>query len=453
MNSDKTKSKKIRIVLICVLCVVLLASLIGVIAVKVIEAKKSPVILECGDSVIRLDMYEFMLSRMKGTLYNNREDVKKDSYWDEVVADGKTREEYYNASILENCKVYLASAVLFDELVESGEIAGLPESYLRQIEEDIALYIDLDYVGAGSEEKFGEILGEYGVDVDGLREIYTLEAKSQYVREYIYGSDTASKISDEVKEEYYRENYYRFKHILVGNFYYKYQRDIFGNKIYFDGDGTTPLYDYENGEVRFGSDDNYITDANGIKAAFDKTTGEYLYDTENGSARFVNDENGTPKKFFYTEAELDGRKNVAEELLEIAKGDFDTFEAKGKDADVNTDYSGTFSESSGIYMSNIEASGYTEYMNEMLDELKDMEVGEISMVEADDGYHVFMKYELDAGAFSESANKEWFESFNSSLITKMFLEKCSAMFDKFEVNEENLKRARSIRDIGINTNY
>lgn len=448
-------SKRARIFLLCVISVCLVAAIVGGTVAIVTLSRRSPVIMKLEGQKLRVNFYEFMLSRMKGELYNSKYDVDSEDFWGEPQeGTDMTREQYYNEAILENCKVYLASLVIFDELVEDGEITDLPDEYYAEIEEAIQLYIDLSYVGDGSEDKFNEILAEYGVDIDALREIYIAEAKAQYIQEYIYGGSDATKISDGVKQEFYEENYYRFKHILVGNFYYEYLLDGSGNKIYFDGETGGPLYDYENGEKRDDDGDGtYNRDSYDVTIAYDKETGEYLYDTENGVTRFVTDENGVAKKFFYTEAQMAQRRQLAAELCKIEKGDYKAFEAKGEDASVNTDYSQSFAASSGIYMSDIESATYEGYMHEMLHKLKDMEIGEIAVVEADDGYHVFMKYSLDDGAYADENNEKWFRYFNSSLITKMYLEKCQAMFDGIEINQKNLGRARSIKDIGINTDY
>jgi len=236
----------------------------------------------------------------------------------------------------------------------------------------------------------------------------------------------------------------------VGNFYYEYECDKFGNKIYFDND--IPMYDTENGEIRYDEKGNYIRDEYGEKAYFNKVTGEFLYDTVNGHTEFKKDENGENKKFLYTEEEMAQRKAEALSICDIAKGDFASFEKKGTDSSLNTDYSQSFS--LGIYLSDLEASNYNiGVMTDMLDALRSMDVGDIAMVESDDGYHIFMKYELEAGAYSDKEKSNWFRNFNASLITKMFLEKCRTMFDKIEIDKDILSGAKTIREIGSNIYY
>ena len=455
MEKTKNKSKKPLVITLSVVSVLLIVAIVvGVFAI-IAHINKSPVILKCEKQKIDTAFYEFMLSRVKGDLYNSGYDVDSESFWNtKIEGSDMTYEEYYNQKVLDDCKTYLAALVLYDELVKDGEIVGLTQDYYDEIDEQIQLYIDLGYIGDGSKEKLDGILSEYGIDTDTLRKIYVAEAKIQYLREYIYGGSDASKIADNVKNDYYEENYYRFKHILIGNFYYEYVRDEFGNIVYFSGDDGPALYDYEKGEKRDDDGDGmYNKDVNNEIIAYDKETGEYLYDTKKGITRFVTDSEGIIKKFYYTKEQMAERLEMANQLCDIEKKDFDAFEKKGADSSINTDYSKTFESSSGIYMSDIERSAYSDYMLEMLDKIKTMAVGDIAMVEGDDGYHVIMKYALDKGAYAQSGTKKWFQLFNASLIDKMFFEKCQGLFDNIEIKSENLEKVKSIKDIGANTDY
>lgn len=455
MEKTYKKSKKPLIITLSVVAVLLVVAIIvGVFAI-IAHINKSPVVLECEGQRIDTAFYEFMLSRVKGDLYNSGYDVDSESFWNtKIEGSDMTYEEYYSQRVLDDCKTYLAALVLFDQLVADGDIEGLPQAYYDEIDEQIQLYIDLGYIGDGSKEKLDGMLSEYGVDSDTLREIYIAEAKVQYVREYIYGGSDASKIADGVKEDHYKENYYRFKHILIGNFYYEYVRDEFGNVIYFNGEDGPALYDLENGIKRDDDGDGmYNKDSNGETIAYDKETGEYLYDKENGMTRFVTDDTGAIKKFYYTKDEMVARLQMANQLCNIEKKDFAEFEKKGADSSVNTDYSKTFEISNGIYMSDLEKSTYSGYMLEMLNTVKAMKVGDIAMVEGEDGYHVIMKYDLDLGAYAENNSQKWFQNFNSSLIDKMFFDKCQGLFDDIEVNSQNIKDAKSIKDIEVNTDY
>lgn len=455
MKKTQNKSKRPLIITLSVVSVLLVVAIIVGVFTIIAHINKSPIILRYEKQKIDTAFYEFMLSRVKGDLENSGYDVDSDAFWStKIEGSDMTYEEYYNQRVLEDCKNYLSALALFDELVAEGDISGLPQAYYDEIDEQVQLYIDLGYIGDGSEDKLDELLSEYGIDTKTLREIYIAEAKIQYVKEYIYGGTDASKIGDNVKKEHYEENYYRFKHILIGNFYYEYVRDEFGNIIYFNGEDGPALYDYEKGEKRDDDGDGmYNKDSNKEIIAYDKDTGEYVYDTENGVTRFVTDDKGAIKKFYYTKEQMAQRLQTANQICNIDKKDFEAFEEKGADSSINTDYSKTFENTSGIYMSELEKSTYSGYMHEMLNKVKTMQIGDIAMIEGDDGYHVIMKYDLDDGAYEAKGNDKWFQSFNSSLIDKLFFDKCQGYFDDIEVNQKGLENARSIRDIGANTYY
>ena len=82
-----------------------------------------------------------------------------------------------------------------------------------------------------------------------------------------------------------------------------------------------------------------------------------------------------------------------------------------------------------------------------------MKVGETKVIESDAGYHVIMKYELDKSKYADSDYAEWFTSFTQSLMTKLFLDKCDDFYADIELNEKNIKKARSIKSLGTNFDY
>ena len=403
---------------------------------------KDPV-LECDEGAIPLSFYEFLLSRMKGTLARNRYEVNDPEFWaTKIEGSDMTYESYYNESILESCKNYLAAEVLFER-----EGLKLSDATLAEIDEEVAFYIDYD--GGDDVDKFNALVAKYGVDAESLRAAYILEAKYQYLISALYGN--GALIADSVKDEYYRANYYRFKQVLLPNFYYEYERDEFGDMIYFDTETGKPLYDSENGVYVYDENGNRIKDDYGSTIFYD-TDGNILYDKENGQPSVVVDENGQGIKHYYSESELAERKQTAEETVNsITKGNFSTFESKITE---NVLIEGSVEAyPDGYYLSRIESAGYEDYMLAILEALEEMEVGEVRMLETDYGYHVIMKYELDAKKYSSGEYAEWFGSFNGWLIDQLFLDKCKDILPDIVVNEENLAKARSIRQIGVNFDY
>ncbi len=434
------KSIKITLKITCaILCLVMICTVFSACANYV----KSPV-LEYEGQGIALEMYEFLLSRMKGTLARNKYDVTPLSdFWSEKhPGSDKTNEEYYNDAILDNCRNYLAALVIFDE-----EDLRLTSSDLAAMEEEIAFYIDYDC--KGDEKKFDALLSKYGTDTEGLRKIYEIEAKYKTVLTYLYGAN-GSQIADSVKEEYYRQNYYRFKQILVSNFYYEYQKDDNGDTIYFNSENGKPIYD-EKGEFHYDDKGNRITDKFGVAIRYDEN-GKILYDTEKGYPAPTTDEDGNAIQHKYSEEEMRARKEKMQEIIEAAKdGNTAAFEAMMPEWQLYEGAEDYYPD--GYYLSDLESPGYDENLHVILEALKEMEVGETRVIESDAGCHVIMKYELDDGKYADGEYAEWFTSFTQSLITKFFLDRCEDFYSEIELNENNLKKARSIRSLGTNFDY
>lgn len=403
-------------------------------------------VLECGEEKLPLYFYEFMLSRMKGSLARNKYPVKSDSFWaTEIEKTGQTYEEYYNESIFESCKKYFASAVLFDQMGLT-----LPASAIAAIDEEVAFYVDYD--GDGDESAFDKLIASYGVDTETLRECYIIEAKYEYLLAHLFGG--GELIADSVREEYYQENYYCFKQVLLAKFYYKYQHDEYGNMIYFDAKTKKPLYDTEKGSYAYGEDGARIKDSFGQPMYFD-AEGNVVYDKENGVPRVVLDENGNPIQYECTAEEIAANKSLAEELAAtLTEGNFSEFESEIKE---NVLVVGAVDEyDDGYYLSEIESAGYTgdvAYLSDILDMLKEMKVGEIGYYESDAGFHVIMKYELEEGKYTEEGYESWFSSLDAYIINDLFNIRIADTLSKIKINEENLAKARSIRDLGINYDY
>ena len=404
---------------------------------------ESPV-LEYDKQALSLSTYEFMLSRMKGTLARNKYDVEPLSeFWNEKhPGSGLTNEEYYNQAILDNCKNYLAALILFDE-----DKLTLSSSDLAAIEEEIEFYIDYDC--KGDESKLDAILSKYGTDTDGLRKIYEIEAKYQKVIASLYGAN-GSQIADSVKEEYYQANYYRFKQILVSNFYYEYQKDGKGDTIYFDRENGKPIYDTK-GEYHYDDKGNRVTDKFGVAIRYDEN-GNILYDTEKGYPAPTTDDKGNAIQHKYSEEEMRARVEKMQDILDAAEGgNASAFEAKMPEWQLYEGAEEYYKD--GYYLSDVDSSGYDDNMHNILAALKEMKVGETRVIESDAGYHVVMKYELDKGKYADSDYAEWFASFTQSLITKLFLDRCKAFYSSIEINEKNLKKAKSIKSLGTNYDY
>ena len=324
----------------------------------------------------------------------------------------------------------------------------LTDAELASIDEEISFYIEYD--GKGEEEKLDAILSKYGADVEQLREIYVIEAKYRKLMARLYGVD-GSQIADTVKQEYYEQNYYRFKQILVSNFYYEYQKDLYGLTIYFDPETSKPIYDTQNGSVKYDAFGARLKDEFGVEIYFG-SDGQPLYNTQRGYPSPTLDDNGEAIVYKYSDAEMAERELLAENLMNsLTEGNFAAFEAEMPEWEIYSGADAYYAD--GYYLSRIESDGYGKYMLDILSSLEGMDVGDIKCIESEYGYHIVMKYELDEGKFGDGEYAEWFEGFNTALQNKLFLDKCKSIFEKIDLNDENLEKARSITEIGTNYNY
>ena len=408
------------------------------------EADTSP-IFECDGIELPLFFYEFMMSRVKGSLSRNQHKVTDPDFWGTVIeGDGRTYEEFYNEYVLERCKYYLAALVIFEQ-----EGLTLPESKLREIEDEVQFYIEYD--GKGSEDDFSASIKKLGVDAEALRRCYIIEAKYEYLMTYLYGD--GELIGDVVKDGYYKENYIRFKQILFRKYKYEYQYDEQGNLMYFDPSTGKPVYDTENGGVKYDENGSRLKDSYGVTIYFD-ATGKILYDTQKGRPSEKLDEDGNAIKIYYSDAELSNRLAEANEIAaSVKKDDYATFEAKL--AEINEDEMIFESFTDGYYLSRLEEENYLEYeyIKVILAGLEEMVDGEVAVIEREHGSHVVMRYELDDAKYNDSDYSYWFGDLNNKIILDLFTQKIDEVLPEIIVNEENIAKARSITRVGINYDY
>lgn len=402
---------------------------------------KEPIMSYEGTEV-PLTLYSLLLSRAKGNVARNGYDVKSEAFWNSEFEEGMTYRRFVESRVLEDCKKYLASLVLFEK-----EGLTLPQMTLDAVNEEVDFYIDYD--GDKDEAKFNELISKYGLDADALRTLYEIEEKSGYVLDHLYAD--GALIADTVKEEYYKEHYVRFKQILIPDFYYEYERDEQGNIIYFDTEKSQPIYDSKNGVYVYDVNGNRVKDKYGCTIYYD-TDGKIIYDTTKGQPSVVVDESGEGIKHYYTDEQMAARLEDAEKILsEISAGNYSGFEAEKENWVQIEGVEEAYAD--GYYLSDLDSSGYEDYMLDIYELLLDMEEGELRMVNTDAGNHIIMKYPLDSGKYSDGQYAEWFVNFNATLVDKLYTEKIADIVKNITVDEEALANAMNVVEIGTNFDY
>ncbi len=435
-KNDKSKLLlrvlSLTLLLLCVLSV--LASCSGAKGKKMITY---------GSGAITVNEYELLLSRMKGTVARVNNNAAKDSFWDTTIGlDGTTYNDYFTAQVLDTAKTYAIALDLFEE----NELE-LPKSAIEKIDKEMdGLLNGTD--GDGSMAQLNQLLSQYGMSYEMLREFYITEAKVDYLRTYLYG-EGASKIGANVKEEYMQENYVCFKQIFLASYRYVYEKDAYGNTIYFDDDGKTYLYDTKNGVTKTDKDGNVIKDKNGDEIFFD-AEGKILYNTEKGTPMHVSDSKGNYKTEDYSKEELEKIK-VNIELLEsqIEEGDVEEFEDLMHEYSEDTD--GIEEYENGYFLKKNGSYGY-EYLTDISEALAEMKIGETRLIESTHGYHLIMKYDCPEGAYADKENEIWFKEFSSSISDYLFLKETDKYKDKVKVDEDLLASV-DIKSVSLNYYY
>ncbi len=409
---------------------------------------------------ISANIYERMLSRMKGNLcfYEYTAGgftADKAEFWKYTDKfDGvnvQTIDEYYRATILENCRTYLVALYLFER-----EGLTLSETALEEIEKAMFELIRAD--GDGSKTKLNSVLAAYGMNYNLLQEAYTIEAKVEALQTHLYG-ENASLIGQDIKTEYMKENYVHFRQVFLASYTYEYETDKNGDVIYYHVDGEKKgqvYYDSGNGipDERTGEavkDEKgnviYYTDTNYDHIAYNEVRGEPVHKTN---------EDGSYKTTTMTTEELDALQARADtlfaELKDSTNAEFETaIEKESEDVGDSNNYD------DGYYLQknmDYTASGDDYlYLEEIVEKLKTMEIGDVALVSSKFGYHIVKKYEHSEKAYENEVNETWFQSFNSDLIQSMFLAECRKYFSEIKLDEAVLASVPSMKDVGINYYY
>ncbi len=431
------------------ICFILIFSMLACAFVSCGGTGKPLLMLD--DCNISVNLFELYLTRTKGILSSTEygDSVRSDDFWGTWidVYDKKTFNTYYTELVLEDAKNYLAAIAVFDELG-----LELPQSYLDEI--DAGLEEMVLNEANGSKSAFNAILAHYGANYDILREAYIIEAKIEYLREELFGKN-GSKVGANLVDDYYKENYARFKQVFLYTYEFVYDEDVNGDKIYYRND--TPRISYDTSKTaKTNEDGSYVTDKNGDRV--------YVYTDENGKERIAYKKEGASPKQHYDSAgepeiryykdsdpEMKIVESDAKEILAEAKtGDFEGFnELVSKYDQGSQDYP------NGYYVS--QYSSY-EAIN-VIEEVLDMEVGEVRKVRSDYGIHIVMKYELEDGAYTFKENEDLFIStktgtyiFMSDLVDKLLYEYIKEYKERITVDEELLKKV-DIKSVDINFYY
>ena len=375
-------------------------------------AAKGQTLMKLEKEKITVNTFYLFLSRLKGYLSTANAyglSAENDGFWDTMMStDGTTYDDYYTNQILENAKLYAAALHAFRE-----RGLKLPKETVKAIDDELKAIIDTEW--EGSKTEFNKKLATYGANYDVLREAKIIEAKIEYLREDLFGTD-GSKIDAQFKEDHYRKNYRHFKQMFFYTCNFVTEIDEEGNeKVVTGSDGyakTEPMTEKE------------------IQLVIDRTAEAYGKAVVDGTSF------------------LDAWKNG-----KVAKGDAGLFDALLNETDANGKYVYTEDPGRELYPNGIYLKADSDYdFPEVRDAVFEMSVDEIRVIRSDYGFHIVMCYENDAGAYADAANSDCFAGFASNL-EDLLLEEYLAPYLALVEIDEKAYAGISIKDVAANLHY
>ena len=411
-------------------------------------------LMKLDKSKISVNLFELELTRTKGMLCSADyfgDSAKSASFWETWIDiyDKKSYNTHYTELVLEKVKNNLAALAVYEE-----RGLKLPQSYIDEIDAKLEELMLND--ANGSKTAFNAILANYGANYDILRESYMIEAKIAQLREDLFGKN-GSLVGTNIVDEYYRENYVRFKQITLAAYEFVYDEDVNGDHIYYVKDSERISYDKEK-TAKLNEDGSNATDKNGdfIYVYTDDEGKERIaYKKEGATRKQHYDVDGSPEIRYYKDSDPEMKilNSDSDALLEEAKaGDtilFDTLVAEYEDDEDLKKYP------NGFYVSKNNSYDAIDVINEVFE----MEIGEVRKVRSDYGIHIVMRYELEDAAYNNPENKEMFMStktetytFMPELIDELLYEYVKEYKDRIIVDEDILKTVQ-IQNVGVNFYY
>lgn len=170
-----------------------------------------------GKYEITENMYKYWTAYYKARFYSSFAEYGlvdgenyDESVWDQMPDGITPLSKQITDHVDKTIKEILICAELYDQTgLNKGKDAE------TQLKNTVDALISKDISAAGSRSALNAILGVYGMNTDQLRRVFEYEAKASVVTDKLFGEGGEYAVTDEEREQYYRENYHRAKHILI----------------------------------------------------------------------------------------------------------------------------------------------------------------------------------------------------------------------------------------------
>lgn len=179
-------------------------------------------------------MYSYWMKSWKSYYLSYYSDITDtEEYWNAEASEGVTNKDYLTEQISTRIRYYLIAEKLFDDYN-----LKLDDEVKEKIESDIN--DQTDYYG--SKGAFNDFLSEeYGININTLKKIYTIEEKYRALFQYLYGTNGKNTSTPEELDNYYKTYFVRVKYVMFLK-EVKYAYDEEGHRI---TDPATGYYEFE----------------------------------------------------------------------------------------------------------------------------------------------------------------------------------------------------------------
>ena len=396
------------------------------------SSKSGKTLMSLEGQKLPVNLYNLYISRYKAVLASNGYSVGDASFWNTIInkETQSTYDDFFCSRILDNCKLYLTVLWLFEK-----EGLSLSEEQKNSIEETMNEFLIND--GDGSKAALNQILADYDVNYALLKDAYLIEAKYNALLQHYYGS-RASQISDEIKNEFVKENYYCFKQLFVSYYYYVYELDDNGDIIYYDPETNQYMYDTENGKIRY--EEGKVVKDRFNNPVYFLEDGSVAYDTVNGKKNEIdNDQDSYCDTEYYSSEEKAAQREKADTLYQYTQEHTMTL---GMFEDMIDEYSDA--DNQFQYLKKDVTYSYS-YVNQIAEALETLSVGGIALVETDYGCHILMSCSPESNAWEKETASGVFDSFADDIMSQFLYEKCQAYFEKITIDEKVLETALNFK--------
>ena len=198
MGKHGGRRKKLITLLSLLLSVVLTLSSCGV--------STGRTIMEYRGSKMGEKLYSYWLSTYKRNILSYSGTSDTEEFWSSPCTETQSYAEYFTEMLNKQIEYYLIGQYLFDYYN-----LKLDKDVISAINDDINEKIEY----YGSRAELNEALGEFGMNIELLKTVYTWEEKHSAVYNHLFGDGGIAATTEEQINEYYEKNYSQIQYIVI----------------------------------------------------------------------------------------------------------------------------------------------------------------------------------------------------------------------------------------------